>query len=686
MESILLSTDPAKAFGDIFKRIQRLEQGISSTSTTGSGNGVFDTITLGPSGNQVTLNIVPPSAPTGITATPGAFEDLSFVDVDWVAQSGATSYQTELAENVAGVRSIVDQGQGIATNYRFDNLNRTKNYSVRVASLNRVGITGAFSAWVDFTPVADLFGPAAPTGVAFARGATSVIAKWNQNAEPDVKNGHGLYAVELSTLSDFSAILRTARIGGTIAVFNDLTTETTYYVRVAAIDSSGNQGPWTIASGISGGIVGSMILADQIYSSHVQVNTLEGDRIKANTINVTKLLADSILAKNINIGAGGQFKVGNAPAGGMVINSQGISLYNSSGARTIYLNALDGAGTFTGTISGSTVTGSTIIGGSFQTASAGRRIVMASTDSSKVTFFSGLSSETVSGRLEFTDSGSSVGTGIGQRTSIFLETAKVGSTRKTSKLEMESEDSNGVTIARLKAFAGVGTMTVSDGVSELRCNQAYCLLYTNSAELSCGTAHVFLFSNIAQLALATDRWMKIDASAAKLQHDQKEFIISTAGMKFFDFGYECGRFYSLTGESHLQINNLRPSSTDSLVRWNTQTGEFAYDSSSEKTKQAIGPLAETYDATSIIDLMRPIAYEEADREKGGKKPYRYIGLSAEALYEFAPQLVCCDTQGDAVSILYDKISVVAIAGVKDLRARVAQLEDFISKMSPKEAE
>jgi len=683
MESILLSTDPAKAFGDIFKRIQRLEQGISSASTTGSGNGVFDTITLGPSGNQVTLNIVPPSAPTSITATPGAFEDLSFVDVDWVVQTGATSYQTELAENVAGVRSIVHQGQGIATNYRFDNLDRTKNYSVRVASLNRVGITGAFSAWVDFTPIADLFGPATPTGVAFARGATSVIAKWNQNTEPDVANGHGIYVVQLSGFATFSSIITTSRISGTVMVFNGLyAPELTYYVRVAAIDSSGNQGPWSIGSVLAGGVAGGMILAENIYSSHIQVNTLEGDRIKANSIDVAKLLADSILAKNINIGAGGQFKVGTPPSGsGMVINSQGLSLYNSAGTRTIYLNALDGAGTFTGTI-----LGSTIIGGSIETASSGRRIIISSTASSKIEFKSGLSSETVSGRFEFTDSGSSVGTGIGQRTSIFLETAKMGSTPKTSKLEMESEDSNGVTIARLKAIAGVGTLTVSDGVSELHCGQAYVLLYTNSAEVSCGTANLFLFSTIAQFSLAANRWLKIEATAAQLQHDQKIFSISTAGMKFFDFGYECGRFYSLAGESHLQITNIRPSSTDSLVRWNTQTGEFAYDSSSEKTKQAIGPLAETYDATNIIDLMRPIAYEEADREKGGNKPYRYIGLSAEALHEFAPQLVCCDAQGDAVSILYDKISVVAIAGVKDLRTRVAQLEDFISQMSPKEAE
>ncbi len=126
MESILLSTDPAKAFSDIFKRIQRLEQGISSSSTTGSGSGQFESILLGPSGNQVLLDIIPPAFPASITATPGAFEALSFVDVDWVAQSSATSYQTELAENVAGVRSIVDQGQGIATNYRFENLDRTK--------------------------------------------------------------------------------------------------------------------------------------------------------------------------------------------------------------------------------------------------------------------------------------------------------------------------------------------------------------------------------------------------------------------------------------------------------------------------------------------------------------------------------------------------------------------------------
>ena len=679
MESILLSKDPGKAFGDIFRRIQRLEQGISSPSTTGGGSGQFESILLGPSGNQIILDIVPPDPPTGVTATPGAFEDLSFVDVDWPVTTGANSYQAELAENLAGVRSIVDQGQTVASNYRFENLDVTKNYSVRVSSFNRVGITGAFSEWVDFTPIADLFGPAAPTGVAFARGPLSVIAKWNQNTEPDVANGNGIYIVQVAPSSTFSVIFREARIGGTIAVFNDLYDESDYFVRVAAIDSSGNQGPWTIASGISGGIVGNMILAENIYSSHIQVNTLEGDRIKANTINVAKLLADSILAKNINIGAGGQFKVGNPPSGsGLVINSQGLSLYNSSGARTIYLNALDGAGTFTGTISGSIISGGQIIGTNYKSAPSAPYVeIISGGNTASVYFKSNLSSETSPGQIRQITLPQSVGSGpINDTAILFMRPCFLESTETVASLALHAK-------SNLGDFGSQFILSAGDGFPPLVTGSAS----TGSLELlATFSRFIKLNSTSIDVKFQSDVQLELSSTFAKMKHGQQEVYLSSLGTQIYSFGFQVAKFYSLGGESHLSMTNLAPNSTSALVRWNGANGEFHYDSSSEKTKNSIGPLAETYDANKIIDGMRPIAYEELDRETNRNRPYRYIGLSAEALHEFAPQLVCCDEQGDPMSILYDKISVVAIAGVKDLRARVAQLETFISKMSPKEAD
>lgn len=145
-----------------------------------------------------------------------------------------------------------------------------------------------------------------------------------------------------------------------------LKTQTTWYARVAAIDSSGNQSAWTYSNGQqAGGVTDSMMVGD-LSASRITFGLLQGNIIAANSISVGTLTSGTITTAQMQL-LGGSIIAGTPPTQGMVINSQGITFYNN-GAITISLNALTGQGTFQGSItSGSTITGATIVGSTIET-------------------------------------------------------------------------------------------------------------------------------------------------------------------------------------------------------------------------------------------------------------------------------------------------------------------------------
>jgi hypothetical protein len=162
------------------------------------------------------------------------------------------------------------------------------------------------SAYVPASPVSvtipgDTSAPTAPTGLVAVAGFNNVIAYWNRNSEKDVDLGRGTYNFQISTSNTFSPTLQDRTVTGTVASFTGLTTGTTYYVRVRAIDSSGNAGAWSAtataapgkidanASITSGTIVGDLIAASTIVGDKLITNTIDADRLKTNTGIVGKL-------------------------------------------------------------------------------------------------------------------------------------------------------------------------------------------------------------------------------------------------------------------------------------------------------------------------------------------------------------------------------------------------------------
>jgi hypothetical protein len=105
----------------------------------------------------------------------------------------------------------------------------------------------------------------------------------------------------------------------------------------------------TITGYATSGDISNFITAGQVNSN---VTSISGGVISTGTINLNNV--------NVNTGTGNN---------SIRLSSTGLELYNNVGTRTVYLNPSNGSAEFTGTITGSTITGGTI-----QTSTSGNRI------------------------------------------------------------------------------------------------------------------------------------------------------------------------------------------------------------------------------------------------------------------------------------------------------------------------
>jgi fibronectin type 3 domain-containing protein/peptidoglycan/xylan/chitin deacetylase (PgdA/CDA1 family) len=132
--------------------------------------------------------------------------------------------------------------------------------------------TGIF--WVDFTlgdvftpPAGDTTPPAAPTGLtATAVSSSRIDLSWNANTESDLAS----YSVYRSTTSGFTPGTGTFVTSTTVSNYSDtgLSASTTYYYKVTAVDTSGNEsGPSAQASATTEAGVAAAVTHAGIRSS-----------------------------------------------------------------------------------------------------------------------------------------------------------------------------------------------------------------------------------------------------------------------------------------------------------------------------------------------------------------------------------------------------------------------------------
>jgi len=98
--------------------------------------------------------------------------------------------------------------------------------------------------------------PAQVTGLAVTGGIGTLTLTWASIIEADVKWNRGYYQVQVATDAGFSAIVKAYDVAANSSVVTGLTTGTTYYVRVRAIDYVGTVGTYsTTVTGVPIGVV-----------------------------------------------------------------------------------------------------------------------------------------------------------------------------------------------------------------------------------------------------------------------------------------------------------------------------------------------------------------------------------------------------------------------------------------------
>jgi endoglucanase Acf2/fibronectin type 3 domain-containing protein len=214
--------------------------------TSGTGNG-WDpqlsqiSITYGGSGSGGTA----PSTPTGLSATAGNAQ----VSLSWSASSGATSYNVYRSSTSGGEGTTPIATGLTGTNYTNTGLTNGTKYYFTVAAVNAAG-TSAQSTEASATPQLPL--PGTPTGLTATSGNAQVALTWTASS-----NAASYNVYRGTTAGGESATPVATGITSTSYTDTGLTNGTTYYYKVAAVNSTGTSAQSTEATATPAGSTGT---------------------------------------------------------------------------------------------------------------------------------------------------------------------------------------------------------------------------------------------------------------------------------------------------------------------------------------------------------------------------------------------------------------------------------------------
>lgn len=580
---------------DISTSIDQAQRQIYQT-TNNAGSGGQDAFTQDPSdsGSSSTNATSYPSggqaAPTGLVLTTGTFYNDNYIDVSWTASTSTSvdEYEVELTKTGFGVQYYNRTG---GTSMRLRNLEPSQQYSIRVRGIaNSLSQTTAYLGPGTISTTADAVFPAQVTGVVMTAGMKTVVVRWTENQEEDVKNGQGLYEVQLDTTNLFNSInFRFVRTAGTITSFGDLVTGTTYYSRVRAIDSGGNTGPFSLITSATPTASGQDdIAANSIRANHIQANSINANHVQANSITADKLTTSELNAAIITLTSSGMLRAGttSAPFNYMLFDRFGIRGYGggsaafTGGTLNFEFNVSTGGAYFRGTIDASTVTGGTI-----RTAASGQRVEMQNSFVDRISFLTGDSSETSPGDMR-----SSV---VADRLFILIEAPTRTTVSRRGQVALYSRSGAGAECqAELRTVDTVNTYSSCNvGETFLDCfvtNSASRRLgvRTNSVQMLYSDGNspfISVFSNSAQFRRGTTSQPAVYAfdTQATLQArgSANERVIAAtnfAGVYYNDFDWielQLGRTLMALGNSlHIALENNPPVQRTNFWRTTAMNG------------------------------------------------------------------------------------------------------------------
>lgn len=205
------------------------------------------------------MDTTPPGTPTGTAATITTTAGRASLNVSW---TNAPNPDGDLSHTVVGYRPVGTSGWSYVnvdyteTSTRIEGVQPYTNYEVRTRAMDWSANASAWSSVVTTSTAATNTAPATVTGVGITAGRDAVNVYWNENSEDDVKNGAGVYLVQIATNSGFTTGLLEYRTGATQISVTGLNQNQTYYARVKAVDSAGlASASWsTVVNAVTGTI------------------------------------------------------------------------------------------------------------------------------------------------------------------------------------------------------------------------------------------------------------------------------------------------------------------------------------------------------------------------------------------------------------------------------------------------
>jgi arabinogalactan endo-1,4-beta-galactosidase len=178
---------------------------------------------------------VPPSAPTGLSATAGN----STVSLNWNDnnETDLSGYNVYRSTTSGGPYSKLNVSLLTVSNYSDNSVSGGVTYYYVVRAVDTASNESDNSNQASATPT-DTIQPAAPTGLTAMAGDSTVSLNWNDNGEPDI---NGYYVYRSTTSGGTYTRLSSTILTGSNYTDDSVTNGTTYYYVVTAVDTSSNE-------------------------------------------------------------------------------------------------------------------------------------------------------------------------------------------------------------------------------------------------------------------------------------------------------------------------------------------------------------------------------------------------------------------------------------------------------------
>ena len=348
---------------------------------------------------------------------------------------------------------------------------------------------------------------------------------------------------------------------------------------------------------------------------------------------------------------------GSSPTSGarVVLNSAGLAGFNSGGTATFSISASTGAAVFSGSVTGSTITGGTLnIGGNAIIDASGLLTATGATITGAINATSGYFG-TVANGFSISSTGL-VGVGAGTIVggAISGTTFTNGSTFSVTSagvLTATSGTIGGFTISGSSIYAGTSLVLNTDGT----------LSGGNSSTLFYG------FVNIGGGSVTGERLIVAGTSALNGNTGVLGNLTVTNSVTFGAITQQF-EFLSSSGNVRVaQTYNNDMGGTTRAMRVST-TGLYGYASSTRRRKEQI----ENYSIDSNALLNLPIKKFKYKNDESGVQQYGFIAEDAQELG--LDELIQYDSTGVPDYFAYETLPIFLLQLIQELKAEIDQLK------------